>query len=240
VTFCDALIEHGVQLHRHDAPISGAVDACYVCDPVLMTPMGFIELQMGKSQRRVESQPLADFLSTIGISRLGTIVGQGTVEGGDCFWLNERTLLVGENFRTNAEGIAQLRALLPGFQILEIPMPWCNGPDECLHLQSFVSFASPNLALVHMPFAPIRLIHALEQQGIKCLRCPASEYSTLACNFLCTAPNRVIMVAGNPLTANLLRNNGVDVTEVQAPDLMVAGTGGPTCLTLPVRRTEIS
>ena len=36
----------------------------------------------------------------------------GRLEGGDVIWLDERTLAVGRGYRTNAEGIRQLRALV--------------------------------------------------------------------------------------------------------------------------------
>lgn len=238
-TFRSALEAHGVELHLHDGVIPGAVDACFVCDPVLMTPNGFIELQMGKLSRRLESPALAEYLIRLGVPRLGSIMGEGTVEGGDCFWLNGNTLLIGEGFRTNRAGIHQIRALLPGIDVLAIPMPWCNGPDECLHLQSVVSFISSDLALVHMPFAPIRLVHALERAGFELIPFPPSEYQSLGCNVLCVVPGRVIIAAGNPLTTQRLRARNVDVTEIEAPDLMLGGTGGPTCLTLPlVRRLD--
>ena len=36
----------------------------------------------------------------------------GTVEGGDCLWIKNNTLLVGESFRTNKSGINQLKKIL--------------------------------------------------------------------------------------------------------------------------------
>ena len=52
------------------------------------------------------------FLNNSGINILGEIKNPGTLEGGDVAWLNETTLAVGHTYRTNYEGIEQLRSLL--------------------------------------------------------------------------------------------------------------------------------
>jgi hypothetical protein len=40
-----------------------------------------------------------------------------TVDGGDLLLLDERTLLVGRGYRTNAAGVASLRAALPDLDV---------------------------------------------------------------------------------------------------------------------------
>ena len=47
-----------------------------------------------------------------GIKVLGKIDAPGTLEGGDVAWLDEKTLAVGHTYRTNRNGISQLKALL--------------------------------------------------------------------------------------------------------------------------------
>ena len=79
-------------------------------------------------------------------------------------------------------------------------------------------------------------LSALSERGIRLLTLPPEDYDTLGCNVLCTAPGRVVSMAGNTRTAQLLRAEGVVVTEIEAPELMLAGTGGPTCLTFPLAR----
>jgi N-dimethylarginine dimethylaminohydrolase len=46
-------------------------------------------------------------------------------EGGDCLWLDERTLAVGLGYRTNAAGVAQLReAVGPEVEVVTVELPY--------------------------------------------------------------------------------------------------------------------
>ena len=50
-----------------------------------------------------------------------------TADGGDTIWLDERTLLVGRGYRTNAAGVAALRAALPEVDVVEFDLPHFHG-----------------------------------------------------------------------------------------------------------------
>ena len=56
-------------------------------------------------------------------------------------WLDSTTLLIGQGYRTNPAGIAQMRALLQphGVEVLSAPLPYGTGPSACLHLMSLMS-----------------------------------------------------------------------------------------------------
>ena len=236
--FSAALESAGVEVVAQSFPVPGAhADACYTCDPALMTPAGAIILAMGNPNRTTEPAAMEVRLAELGVPVVGRIAAPGTVEGGDCLWLDSQTLAVGEGFRTNPAGIAQLQALLPNITVTTIQLPWLNGPAECLHLQSLVSWVGEELAVVHRSLSPVRLLRALEERNVTVLPLPPSEFDSLGSNILCVRDRQIIMAANNPLTAALLRSQGVDVTELDAEDLMWVGTGGPTCLTFPLRRT---
>ncbi len=234
--FADHLRAEGADVVIHDAPVPGCADACYACDPALMTRDGAIILRMGKPQRAAENAAMASALSLAGVPVRGRIDAPGVVEGGDCIWIDETTLCVGEGYRTNAQGISQLAALLPEARVVDIQLPHFNGPAECMHLQSLFSFVDVDKAVIHLPITPVRLVTALEARGIGFLPLPVEEFDSLGSNILCTAPGRVVIAAGNPRTVALMRSAGVRVTEMDADDLMWVGTGGPTCLTLPLLR----
>ena len=234
--FAAALAERGVEIVWHTGALPGLADAVFTCDGVLPTPGGFIGLRMGKTARRGEPAAALDCIEAMNYPVLGRIVAPGTAEGGDCLWLDERTLAVGEGYRTNPSGMQQLQALLPDIDVLSMPMPHYQGPDACLHLQSVVSFADRDLAVVYFPLAPIRLIKALESRGVHLVALPEAEFETQGGNFICTGPREIVMPAGNPATAASLRSLGVDVCEVPGEELMWLGSGGPTCLTLVLER----
>ena len=66
-----------------------------------MTPHGAIILRPGKVKRRKEVEVHRRFYEALGIPIVGEITGEGTLEGGDCFWLNTSTLAIGRGFRSS-------------------------------------------------------------------------------------------------------------------------------------------
>ena len=235
--FSAHLQAQGVEIIRHEPSLDDAVDACFVCDPALMTPKGLIVLRMGKETRQGEPAALRPLLDRLEVPIAGTIEPPGTVEGGDCVWLDGGTLAVGETYRTNSHGIRQLKQFLPEIDVIPMPMAHHLGDGDCLHLGSVVSFVAAAKALVHLPLAPIRLVAALHQRQVQIIPLPTSEFPSQGCNVLCTAANHVVIAKGNPLTTSALRREGIEVTEVDGDALMVAGSGGPTCLTLALARS---
>ena len=81
-----------------------------------MTPHGAIILRQ-VVKRRKEVEVHRRFYEALGIPIVGEITGEGTVEGGDCFWLNSSTLAVGRGFRSNENGIHQMRNILSDLDI---------------------------------------------------------------------------------------------------------------------------
>lgn len=237
--FVELLIEAGAEVCYAPAPQRERLDSIFVFDPGIVTNEGAIIGRMGKALRRGEEQALAQALLALGVPILATIYGAGTLEGGDTLWLDERTLVVGRSYRTNDEGIRQLRRALDGIaDVIALPLPHWRGRNDILHLLSLISPVSENLAVCYPPLMPIPLVELLEARGIEMLAIPDEEFKTQACNVLAVAPNRVIMLAGNPLTARRLRERGVEVWEYEGQEISFNRDGGPTCLTRPILRRD--
>jgi len=68
-------------------------------------------------------------------------------------WLDSRTLLIGEGYRTNKAGSSRLRTLLSakGVEVLSAPLPYGAGPSACLHLMSLMSMLDERTMLVDLP-----------------------------------------------------------------------------------------
>ncbi|MGH7454698.1 MAG: dimethylarginine dimethylaminohydrolase family protein [bacterium] len=218
------------------------LDSIYVHDPVLVTNKGAILCNMGKALRRGEPAAIGDFLPELGVPILGVITGEGRLEGGDVVWINERTLAVGRGYRTNEEGIRQLRELTVDLvdEVIVVPLPHWQGPDDVLHLMSLISPIDRDLALVYSKLLPVPFREWLLARGIKLLEVPDSEYDSMGCNVLAVAPRQCIMLAGNPRTQALLVNAGVEIWEYVGEEISRQGAGGPTCLTRPILRELLS
>lgn len=237
-----ALLRHaGVEVTCLPTGEGVGLDSLYVRDASIVCDRGLILCNMGKPQRRGEPAAQEAALRVAGIPIHGRIGGSGTVEGGDVCWIDGRTLAVGRGYRTNDEGIRQLRELVRECvdEVVVVPLPHWRGPEDVFHLMSIVSPVDRDLWLVYAPLLPVPFREALVSRGIALVEVPAAELETLGCNVLAVAPRRVVMVAGNPETRARLESAGVTVHEFAGREICLKGGGGPTCLTRPLLRDPI-
>jgi len=235
----DALRAWDVEVLYHDEPLPGHSDSVFVFDPALVTDRGSLLLNMGKQARRGEEEPLGRALELCGVPVYGRLEGEAHAEGGDTLWLDHDTLAVGRGFRTNAEGVRQLRALLAplGVTVLDYDLPFFTGPEACLHLLSLISPVDADLAVAYPPLMPTALWTELKRRGIRLLEVLEDEFRhTQATNVLTVAPRRCIMLGGSPVTRELLEMADCEVVTFPGEPLSFKAEGGPTCLTRPVLR----
>jgi dimethylargininase len=217
---------------------AGLLDAIFAYDPSLMTDAGAVLLRPGKELRLPEVELAERTYAELGIPIFGRIEAPGTVEGGDTLWLDERTLAVGRGYRTNDEGIRQLRALLAphGIDVMTVDLPHWRGPDECLHLMSFISPVAGQLAVVYLPLISVPFVEELRRRGWSFIEAPEEEFDRHGCNVLALAPMRVLVCDGAPVTRGRLEAAGCDVVVYTGDEISHNRAGGPTCLTRPVHR----
>lgn len=227
----------GVDVVHLDADDALTLDALYVRDAVVMTPRGAILCRMGKEARRGEPAVNGRGLAAAGVEILGRIEPPGTLEGGDVVWFDAQTVAVARGYRTNDEGIAQLRRLLgPSVTVIVVPLPHFRGPSDVFHLMSILSPVDRDLAVVHSPLMPVPFREWLLARGMTFVEVPAGELDSQGTNVLAVAPRRVVMLDGNPITHARLVDAGVDVRIYAGTEISVKGGGGPTCLTCPLSR----
>ena len=236
--FEQVLERHVAKIHYLPRHEKAGLDSIYTHDPVKITRRGAILMSMGKPLRAAEPQTLQAWLAQIGIPVLGKIEAPGRMEGGDVVWLNERTLAVGRGYRTNAEGIRQLKVLTAGMvdRFIEVPLPHADGAQACLHLMSLISLIDRDLAVVYSRYLPVFFRQILIAMGIELIEVPGGEYERLGTNVLALAPRRCLYPAGNPETLAKMPRAGAQIFTSPAEEISLKGTGGPTCLTCPVLR----
>jgi N-dimethylarginine dimethylaminohydrolase len=205
-------------------------------DASLVGPEGAILLLFGKEGRRVETDAAETDLATAGVVIQGRLAGGATVEGGDMVLLDATTLLVGRTYRTNDEGISQLRRLLPDTEVIAFDIPHVNGPLECLHLMSVLSPLDTDLALIYPRLVPARLMELLSLRGISTVEVPDQEFATMGPNVLALGPRKALALEGNPETRRRMESAGVEVHTYRGNEISLKGDGGPTCLTRPLVR----
>lgn len=214
------------------------LDSIYTHDTLKITHKGAIYFPMGKDLRKGEPNAARTYLESIDVPTLGYIEGEGKMEGGDVVWLDDKTIAVGRGYRTNDEGIRQLRELVKDFvdEIIVVPMPHGDGQDACLHLMSIISMVDKDLAVVYSKYMPVFFREYLIKRGIELIEVPDEEYDYLGSNVLALAPRKCLVLKGNPITKEKLIEAGAEIYEYEGDELSFKGTGGPTCLTCPIYR----
>ena len=235
------LRQAGAEVIYHDDPQPDRADAIFVFDPALVTDHGAIILSMGKPQRRGEEAAMAHRLEELGIPILATLQGEARAEGGDLLWLDHETLAVGQGFRTNAEGLRQLREALAkiGVTVIPVELPYYSGPETCLHLLSLISIVDHQLAVIYPPLLSVPFWQELERRGFRFIEVSDAEFASMGPNVLALAPGHCLMLEGNPLTQRRLEEAGCQVLTYRGNELSLKAEGGPTCLTRPIWRQRV-
>ena len=218
-------------------------DSVFTHDPSLVINEGAIILNMGKKLRKKEAKEHEKLYNSINIPIIGKIYEKATVEGGDCLWINNKTLLVGESFRTNKAGIEQLTKILNavGINLIPIKLPQYKKSNSCFHLMSLVSILDHDLVIGCLTLLPEDLIETFKQHNIKLIGIPEDEYfksKTLSVNILALSPRELIMMQGFPKTEKLLIKEGAKINIFNGSELCIKAEGGPTCLTRPLWRED--
>jgi N-dimethylarginine dimethylaminohydrolase len=238
--FIEILRAAGADVRCLPADDDTTLDSIYVRDASIVSPRGLILCRMGKPQRA--SEPAAQeraFAASPAVTVAGRIQPPGTLEGGDLIWLDAGTVAVGHGYRTNAEGIRQLRALLgASVTVVDVPLPHWRGDRDVMHLMSLISPVDRDLAVVYSPLMPVPFRQWLVARGVRLVEVPDAEFDSMGTNVLALAPRQCLMVSGNPQTRARLEAAGATVIEYEGREISEKGAGGPTCLTRPLARMD--
>jgi len=193
-------------------------DGVFIEDAVIVFGDLVVLARAGAPSRRGEAVSARGAVAELGLE-LAEIQAPGTLDGGDVLKVG-RTVYVGASSRTNAAGIAQLRALLEprGWAVVETPV------SRVLHLKSGVT-ALPDGTVVG--FEPLvdnpTLFPAF-------LGVP-EEHGTAV---VVLDDRTVLMSSDAPATAELYRRRGLDVIAVPVSEFEKL-EGCVTCLSVRIR-----
>jgi dimethylargininase len=191
-------------------------DAVFVEDTAVVLDEIAVLARPGAASRQPEVDTMGRVLARY--RRLCRIEPPGTLDGGDVLRVGA-TLYVGQTSRTNDAGITQLADLVRplGYEVRPVSV------TGCLHLKSACTHVGDGLVLVNGNWIDVRAFREVELLDL-----PASEPSAANC-FLVGAT--VVMAAGFPETADLLRSRVRRVVTVELSELRKAEAGG-SCMSL--------
>jgi dimethylargininase len=195
-------------------------DAVFVEDTAILLGEHAIITRPGASSRANEV-----FSTAVGLTPHFNVhyLPAGTLDGGDVLRI-ENTLYVGQSSRTDMAGTQALEAVVSplGYWVVPVDM------DRCLHLKTAVTFAGLDDEGVPTVVVNPDWVEPDYFSGTNALLVPVEE--PFAANVV-KAGDRLIMAAGSPLTAKMLREFGFTVVEVDLSELQKAEAGG-TCMSL--------
>ncbi|NOQ91224.1 MAG: hypothetical protein GQ552_00750 [Flavobacteriaceae bacterium] len=237
-TFENYLLKEGIEINHFPYDDSVKIDSIYCRDATIATNFGMIICNMGKAERKYEPKAQSEVYKKNNLPILGEIKSPGTLEGGDVAWIDEKTLAVGLTYRTNEEGISQLKKMLEpkGIEIIIVDLPHYKGPSDVFHLMSIFSPIDKDLAVIYSPLMPIKFRNELIKRGFDFVEVCDDEFESMACNVLALSPRKCLMLEGNPKAHKKLINAGCEVITYHGEEISLKGGGGPTCLTRPILR----
>jgi dimethylargininase len=191
-------------------------DSMFVEDPAVVLDEIAIICPLGTETRRKEAPTIAAAIEKF--RKLAYIKLPGTLEGGDVLRVGKK-IYVGVTRRSNPEGIRQLAVLVRsyGYDLTAIPV------TGCLHLKSAVTFLGKNTLLGNRAWFDWKRMEGYEWIDVH----PAEPH---AGNALQIGDN-VVFPASFPRTANLIKEKGFTLQQIDISELQKAESG-LTCSSL--------
>lgn len=201
---------------REVEPADDLPDAAFVEDTAVVLDGRVVLTRPGHAGRREEVRSVAAAFAGLGVPTV-PLPGEGTLDGGDVLRVGDR-LFVGRSTRTDAAGFEALARLAAQVGLEAVPV----DVSACLHLKTAAT-ALPDGTVIAAPdhldaaaFEPLSTIAAPEPSGA---------------NVLPLGGKRVAVASSAPVTATVLRERGLDVTEVDIGQFE-AVEAGLTCLSV--------
>lgn len=218
--YCDALAALGCEVHTLPA-LDALPDAVFVEDVALVLDEVAILTRPGALSRRAEVEPMAGVLA--GFRPLLRITAPGTLDGGDIVRIG-RDVYVGQGARSNAEGLAQLGALLApfGYRVQGV------ATRGCLHLKSAVTAVADDTLLVQPAWLQSSGMLPSVFAGYRLVEIdPTEEHAANAVRI----GDTVVYPDCFPRTRERLERAGIAVSAVDVSELQKA-EGAVTCCSL--------
>jgi dimethylargininase len=204
---------------RRVTPAPEHPDAVFVEDTAVVFDEIAVITHPGAAARRDEVAAVADALAPL--RPLARIVSPATLDGGDVLVIG-RVVYVGETGRTNAEGIAQLRAVLApfGYTVRGVPV------TGCLHLKTAVTAVDDSTVLLNPAWVDVAAFREFRVLTV-------DEREPMAANVL-RVGDALVYGESFPYTLERLHVAGFRPHTVDASELAKA-EGAVTCCSLVLR-----
>ena len=195
------------------------------------TPQGVLVGRFRYQERKGEEIAAKRSLEDLGETLLPKQITRGAAEGGDLFWLDQETLVIGNGNRSTYAGYEQAKEILTPYGqrvfVIEFLSKWN-------HLDNNFGPVADKLALVNEDALPEYFLGMLDGLGWELIRLPGEYGRTCEINLLALGDDRVLSFRGNRLNERL-RAMGLQVYDPEY-SVFVEHGGGIHCSTFELER----
>ena len=117
--------------------------------------------------------------------------------------------------------------------VIPVELPYWKGPEEVLHIMSFLSLLDDDLALVYRRIMPVSLCEIFNERGVQLVDVSEAGVRHAGLQRSGAVTAQLVMVDGILYTI-AIEAVGCSVREFDGSEICLPGAGGPTCLTRPL------
>ena len=156
----------------------------------------------------------------------------GYFEGGDFWFFDETTLVIGLVQRTDIRGVRNIENQIKKFGYSIIPV---SCPKDNLHLDMCFNIAAEKAAVICEDALSEEFISFLKKHHFELINVSQSEVFLHACNIQALGNGKVLSFTNNKKVNKQLRTLGLEIIAVDLCEILKSG-GGPHCMTFPLER----
>lgn len=195
------------------------------------TPDGALVGRFRYLERKGEEIAGKRTLEELGETVLPKQITRGAMEGGDCFWLDAETLVIGNGNRSTYSGFENAKEIMTEYGkrvfVIEFLSKWN-------HLDNNFAPLADKLALANEEALPDYFFGILDALGWELIRLPGEFALTSEINLLALGEDRVLSFRGNRLNERL-RALGLEVFDPEYGCFVEHG-GGIHCSSFELER----
>jgi len=170
-------------------------------------------------------------LQRLNVPMIGRVM-QGSLEGGDCWYLDKNTMLIGTGNRTTMKGIKEAKKILEPFDIKVIPIQF---EKKWNHLDMIFSVVADRTVMLCPEALPDDFLEYLKKEKYEIINISGKAVFDGTINLLALGNEKVLSFRENKLGNEKLRAVGLEVYDPSLSQFLMGGSG-PHCLSFELIR----
>lgn len=158
-------------------------------------------------------------------------VHEGYFEGGDFFFLDDKTIVIGILERTNQIGYQEIKEHFKNqYEVLFV-----KSDPEFLHLDMCFNLIDEHLALICKDAFDISFLQELQKRNIELIEVSKEDIFRHGLNVQALGDKKVLALKKNHDINLQIKQKGYEVIELDITEILKCG-GGIHCMTFPLKR----